>query len=76
MDIEHIIVFMLENHSFNRMLGVVPGVDGVDPLHPRSNPNCSNQPVFESPSAASRTLTSPSLSSIQISLRSKPSEPS
>jgi phospholipase C len=59
MDIEHIIVFMLENHSFNRMLGVIPGVDGVDPLHPRSNPNLSNQLVFESSSAASRTLCDP-----------------
>jgi phospholipase C len=59
MDIEHVIVLMLENHSFNRMLGVVPGVDGVDPVHPRSNPNLSNQLVFESSSAASRTLCDP-----------------
>src|ERR1700741_208154 len=31
MDIEHIVVLMLENSSFDRMLGSVPGVDGVDP---------------------------------------------
>jgi phospholipase C len=37
--IEHVIVLMLENQSFDRMIGLVPGVDGVDMTNLRSNPN-------------------------------------
>lgn len=37
--VEHIVVLMLENNSFDRMIGLRPGVDGVDPAHPRTNPN-------------------------------------
>jgi phospholipase C len=35
--VEHIIVLMLENRSFDHFFGAVPHVDGVDPNHPRSN---------------------------------------
>jgi len=41
--IEHVIVLMLENHSFDQMLGslssVIKDLDGIDPTHPRSNPD-------------------------------------
>lgn len=37
--IQHVVVLMLENQSFDRMVGLVPGVDGVDPTGLRSNPN-------------------------------------
>ena len=37
--IKHVVVLMLENQSFDRMVGLTPGVDGVEPLNPRSNPN-------------------------------------
>lgn len=37
--IEHVIVLMMENCSFDRMLGRLPGVDGVDPTRPRTNPD-------------------------------------
>ncbi len=37
--IEHVIVLMLENSSFDRMLGRLPGVDGVDPSNARTNPD-------------------------------------
>jgi phospholipase C len=37
--IDHVVVLMLENSSFDRMLGAVPGVDGVDPTKARSNPD-------------------------------------
>ncbi|HEY4378845.1 MAG TPA: alkaline phosphatase family protein [Acidobacteriaceae bacterium] len=47
MDIEHIVVLMLENNSFDRMLGSVPGVDGVDPAHPRTNPDLNGALVPE-----------------------------
>lgn len=40
--IEHVVVLMMENHSFDRMLGCMaelhPDLEGVDPAHPRSNP--------------------------------------
>ena len=43
MAIEHVVVLMLENHSFDQMLGslsaVYPDLDGVDPTKPRSNPD-------------------------------------
>ena len=35
--IEHVIVLMLENRSFDHFFGAVPGVDGVDPHNLRSN---------------------------------------
>ena len=37
--IEHVIVLMMENCSFDRMLGRLPGVHGVDPTRPRTNPD-------------------------------------
>ena len=40
---DHVVVLMMENNAFDRMLGcmaaVHPGLDGVDPAHPRSNPD-------------------------------------
>src|SRR4051794_33299643 len=39
--IKHVVVLMLENHSFDQMLGafqtVFPGLEGVDPANPRTN---------------------------------------
>ena len=37
--IKHVVVLMLENQSFDRMVGLIPGVDGVDVAHLRSNPD-------------------------------------
>jgi phospholipase C len=41
--IEHVVVLMMENHSFDQMLGslsaAIPGLDGIDLNHPRSNPD-------------------------------------
>ena len=43
MPIDHIVVLMMENNGFDRMLGWMGAagrdVDGVDPKHPRSNPD-------------------------------------
>ncbi len=52
--IDHIVVLMMENNCFDRMLGcmaeVHAGLDGVDPAHPRSNPDGSGGlPVFQAP---------------------------
>jgi phospholipase C len=35
--IKHVIVLMFENRSFDHMLGALPGVNGIDLAHPRSN---------------------------------------
>jgi phospholipase C len=44
MPIDHIVVLMMENNGFDRMLGWMGSagrdVDGVDPAHPLSNPDC------------------------------------
>ncbi len=57
-DIRHVIVLMMENASFDRMLGTVPGVEGVDLAHPKSNPDYpSTLPaVLQAPTAA-RTMS-------------------
>jgi phospholipase C len=43
MPIDHVVVLMMENNGFDRMLGWLGtagrGVDGVDPAHPLSNPD-------------------------------------
>ena len=40
---DHVVVLMMENNPFDRMLGCMasirPGLEGVDPAHPRSNPD-------------------------------------
>src|SRR5882757_7588689 len=47
MQIDHVVVLMLENNSFDRMLGWMPGVDGVDVANPRSNPNLAGTAVAQ-----------------------------
>jgi len=52
--IDHVVVLMMENACFDRMIGcmaaVHPGLDGVDPAHPRSNPDGAGGPlVFQGP---------------------------
>jgi phospholipase C len=37
--IEHVVVLMLENQSFDRLVGLTPGVNGVNPDALRSNPD-------------------------------------
>jgi phospholipase C len=59
MDIQHVVVLMLENNSFDRMLGAIPGVDGVDPAHPRTNPHLDGTPVPEARTVMRRLLCNP-----------------
>jgi phospholipase C len=54
--IEHVVVLMLENRSFDHMLGcfqqIYPGLNGIDPGGPpRSNPNIANIPVLQAADA-------------------------
>ena len=56
--IKHVVVLMLENRSFDHMLGslqaVVPGLDGIDPAALRSN--AVNGATFLQAPGAARTL--------------------
>jgi phospholipase C len=59
MQIEHIVVLMLENNSFDRMLGWMPGVDGVDPGNPRSNPNLAGAQVAQATTVTRQMKSDP-----------------
>lgn len=59
MQIEHVVVLMLENNSFDRMLGSVPGVDGVDLANPRSNPDSTNTPVTQKTTTTRQMASDP-----------------
>lgn len=41
--IKHVVVLMMENHSFDQILGCMkstyPGLEGIDPSNPKSNPD-------------------------------------
>jgi phospholipase C len=54
--IEHVVVLMLENHSFDQMLGgmtaEVPALDGADPTAPRGNADDAGQVYFQAPTSA------------------------
>jgi phospholipase C len=47
--IEHVVVLMLENHSFDQMLGCfkTAGAEGVDPAHPGSNKDSTGREYFQ-----------------------------
>jgi len=50
--IKHVVVLMLENRSFDQILGglkaVYPPLEGVDPNNPRSNPDlAASPPIFQ-----------------------------
>ncbi len=60
--IKHIIVLMLENHSFDQILGwtktLYPELEGVDEAHPQSNPDYPDAGVKVS-QAATREMSIP-----------------
>src|SRR5262245_13781745 len=59
--IEHVVVLMFENHSFDQMLGcfkeIYPSLEGIDPLKPHSNLDLSGHKYFQQPS--NDTVVSP-----------------
>jgi phospholipase C len=63
--IEHIVVIMFENRSFDHLLGAIPGVNGVDKEHfnlsdPKWDKSKSyHQPVRNSPSSTQITTLRP-----------------
>lgn len=54
--IEHVVVLMMENAAFDRMLGcmteVHPEMEGVDPAHPRTNPDPDDGKVAQAPTTS------------------------
>jgi phospholipase C len=59
MQIDHVVVLMLENNAFDRMLGWMPGVDGVDLANPRSNPNRAGTPVAQTTTVTRQMKSDP-----------------
>ena len=59
MQIDHVVVVMLENNSFDRMLGWMPGVDGVDLANPRSNPNRAGTSVAQTTTVTRQMKSDP-----------------
>jgi phospholipase C len=59
MQIDHVVVLMLENNSFDRMLGWMPGVDGVDLANPRSNPTLAGAAVAQTTTVTRQMKSDP-----------------
>ncbi len=61
--LEHIVVLMMENRSFDHMLGslkaVNPKIDGIVDADPFSNPDAANNPVKPQPKAAFQAQLQP-----------------
>jgi phospholipase C len=61
--IQHVVVLMLENHSFDQMLGAlwgeIPGLDGVDPAHPGVNLDAEEQSYPQQPTTAPSVFPDP-----------------
>ena len=57
--IKHVVVLMMENHSFDQILGwtqsLYPGLEGVDDIHPRTNPDFPNAAIPVPQSITSET---------------------
>ena len=66
--IKHVVVLMLENHSFDQMLGglkaVIPDVDGVDPAAPGQNTDADGKISLRSKPPLSASRTTPSMTLI------------
>lgn len=58
--IQHVVVLMLENQSFDRVLGcmkaVNPTIDGVDTAHPGTNADPDGGAAYQQQPSASRTV--------------------
>lgn len=57
--IEHVVVLVLENQSFDRLVGLTPGVDGVNPQAPRSNTDTVHGATVAQNPAAQATTYNP-----------------
>ncbi len=68
--IEHVVVLMLENHSFDQMLGgmtaELPALDGVDPASPHTNNDDAGQPYSQAPTSAPAIKPDPKHETVNV----------
>jgi phospholipase C len=61
--IRHVILLIMENRSFDHMMGglasVLPGLDGVDPQRPYVNYDPAGNPYFQAPTEIRQTRSDP-----------------
>jgi len=62
--INHVVVLMLENHSFDQMLGwlkvkVYPDITGIDPAHLASNSDKDGNPYSQAPTTSTSVSPDP-----------------
>jgi phospholipase C len=63
--IRHVVVLMLENHSFDQMLGwlkqdIYPDIEGVDPANPATNKDKDGNSYNQAPTTATSVSPDPS----------------
>jgi phospholipase C len=57
--LKHIVVLMMENRSFDHMLGAVPGIGGIDDAGSFNNPDTTGAPVTPQPLAEFQSQLQP-----------------
>jgi phospholipase C len=57
--LQHIVVLMMENRSFDHMLGSLPGIGGIDDAGAYTNPDANGNPVTPQPQAAFQAQLQP-----------------
>jgi phospholipase C len=61
--IRHVILLIMENRSFDHILGgmasVIPGLDGVDPQHPNVNYDAAGKAYYPAPNETLQTVSDP-----------------
>src|SRR5690348_3701882 len=57
--LQHIVVLMMENRSFDHMLGSLPGIGGLDDAGAFTNPDAGGNPVKPQPQAAFQAQLQP-----------------
>jgi len=57
--LQHIVVLMMENRSFDHMLGSLPGIGGLDDAGAYANPDAANNQVKPQPLAAFQAQLQP-----------------
>jgi phospholipase C len=68
--IQHVILLMLENHSFDQMLGdlkrIYPEMDGVDPNDLKSNPDGKGNLIFQSETRETQMVNDPAHETVDV----------
>src|SRR6267154_1716583 len=61
--IKHVVVLILENHSFDQMLGCFKAVytelEGIDPIRPAVNVDAQDKPFYQRPTTERQMFLDP-----------------